>query len=58
MSAKRQMLRADLKTVGWRGKKAKRRPRGLAYEAAAHEVAVTLALLKARDRMMKKEPRP
>ena len=57
MSAKRQMLRADLKAVGWRGKKAKR-PRGMAYEAAAHEVAVTLALLKARDRMMKKEPRP
>jgi hypothetical protein len=48
LSAKREMLRRDLKLVGWRGKKAKR-PRGLTLEEASRRVELALLRLKALD---------
>jgi hypothetical protein len=48
LSAKREMLRRDLKLVGWRGKKSKR-PRGLTLEEASRRVELALLRLKALD---------
>ncbi len=49
MSAKRELIRRNLKAAGWKGHP--RRPRGKSKAEAAHEVAVVLGVLKARDRL-------
>ncbi len=47
MSAKRSLVRRNLKQAGWKGRKSKR---GKPLEDAAHDVAIVLGVLKARDR--------
>jgi hypothetical protein len=48
LSAKREMVRRDLKLVGWRGKKLKR-SRGLPLQEANRRVDLALLQLKALD---------
>lgn len=53
MSAKRTMLRRQLKDAGWKGSKSKRRARGLPPEVAARRVAVSI---RAREIVAERRP--
>jgi hypothetical protein len=50
MSAKRTLLRTQLKAAGWKGSKVKRR-RGVPIQDAAKNVAVVRGVLKMRDKL-------
>ncbi len=54
MSARRELLRRNLRAAGWRN--GAKRARGKSKADAAHEVAVVLGVLRARDRMTQRTP--